>query len=150
MRLLWCHLQSHYFKETKGPRCHQHKEQMYPPTSSVVPLCLNDNSPAEALMRARSLVKVLLGFDLLALIVHQLYNDISSSHIVTWKKLLVCANSCTLMCFLYVCVPEVVCAENLLEPSGCPPSKGSHKICSQAGYDMMRQGDNKTTTLVHG
>lgn len=48
MRALWCHLQSHYFKSTKAPQCHQYKEQTHPLTSSFVPLSPNSNSPAES------------------------------------------------------------------------------------------------------
>lgn len=81
MRPLWCHLQSHHFKGTKAPRCHQHKEQTHPLTSSFVLLSPNGNSPAESPYTVKGELhsvlynQVFLGFCPLALTVHHCNND---------------------------------------------------------------------------
>lgn len=134
MQPLWCHLQSHHFKGTKAPRCHHHKEQMHPLTSSFVLLSLNDNSPVESPYMVKGELhsvlynQVFLGFCPLALCTTATMTSFlySSSILVTWKKLPWCRkNLCT---YMYICVLErvyvciycvhaferkvVVCAEN--------------------------------------
>lgn len=172
MQPLWCHLQSHHFKGTKAPQCHQHKEQTHPLTSSFVLLSLNGNSHTESPYMVKGELhsvlynQVFLGSCPLALTVCTTVTMTSflysSSLLLTWKTALVCEDVCTYMCLLCVCVS--VCewvsfyvivythlsAQRIPWLQCCQFSKSSHWKCSQVGYDVMRQGDNTTTTLVHG
>lgn len=112
------------------------------------PLCLNDNSPAETLMRAHTLPLGIVGFwttgaycaPALQYFLIPYCNMKEAARVQTHAHI----------CVICVCASRRLCALRNVKAASCPPSKGSHKISSQAGYDMMRQGDNKTTTLVHG
>lgn len=113
MRALWCHLQSHYFKSTKAPQCHQYKEQTHPLTSSFVPMSPNSNSPAESPYPVKGELQsvlynqVFLSFCPLAPITCTTVTMTSflcpSSILLTWKKLPWCMNLCALKMHL-VCV----------------------------------------------
>lgn len=174
MRLLWCHLQFHHFKGTKAPRCPQHKEQVHPLTSSFVLLSPNGNSPAESPYTVKGELhsvlynQVFLGFCPLALTVHHCNNDklslslfpLSDMKETTLVRKFVCTYICLFCAYewvhLQLCTRIsvkggcVCCQSHDYSAAGCLLSKSSHWKCSQAGYDVMRQGDNTTTTLVHG
>lgn len=174
MRALWCHLQSHYFKSTKAPHCHQYKEQTHPLTSSFVPMSPNSNSPAESPYTVKGELQsvlynqVFLSFCPLAPITCTTITMTSflypSSILLTWKKLPwrmnLCALKMRLVCvWVNLCVivythlsERWLCGENpmiTVLPVDCTP-RSPHWKYSQAGNDVMRQGDNTTTTLVHG
>lgn len=126
MRALWCHLQSHYFKSTKAPHCHQYKEQTHPLTSSFVPMSPSSNSPAESPYTVKGELQSVL------------------YRVCVWVNLCV---------IVYTHLSERwLCSENpmiTVLPVDCTP-RSPHWKYSQAGNDVMRQGDNTTTTLVHG